>query len=289
MLQQTQVKTVIPYYNRWMKQFPDWQALARANEDRVLKAWEGLGYYSRARNLHQLAQTVVSQLGGEFPSDPTAMKKLPGIGPYTAGAVASLAFSQSVPLLDGNVERVFARLFDIRSDIKSTTNQKKLWQLAETLIPMRNAGAFNESLMELGALICTPKSPQCLICPVRKFCTAPNPEKLPIRVRTKAIKLNLTYALITRGKKIWLLNPEEPGRWKGFHRLPEYDKDLMTAGEKVGSHTFSITKYRITATVQETNWKKTAPRTGQWHPLTSLKAMSLPVPIRKMIGTTLTK
>ncbi|MEM6885914.1 MAG: A/G-specific adenine glycosylase [Verrucomicrobiota bacterium] len=289
MLQQTQVKTVIPYYTRWMKQFPDWQALARAKEDRVLKAWEGLGYYSRARNLHRLAKTVTSEHGSLFPDDPAAMQKLPGIGPYTAGAVASLAFGQSVPLLDGNVERVFARLFHIRSDIKSPSNQKKLWQLAETLLPKRNAGAFNEALMEMGALVCTPKSPQCLICPAQKFCTAPNPENLPVRIRAKAIKLDLTYALITQGNKIWLLNPEEPGRWKGFHRLPELNLKQMAKGSKIGSHRFGITKYRITADIRRAEWNKKPPTSGKWHDIRTLSDIALPVPIRKMLSMGLTQ
>jgi len=283
MLQQTQVKTVLPYYANWMKQFPDWESLARAQKSKVLKAWEGLGYYSRARNLHKLAKTVTDDHQGNFPDDPELMKKLPGIGPYTAGAVSSLAFGQSVPLIDGNVERVFARLFNLRSNIKSPANQKKLWQLAETLIPKRNAGGFNESLMELGALVCSPKSPQCLICPVQTFCTAPTPEKLPVRVRTKAIKLDITYALMIQSKKIWLLNPTEPGRWKGFHRLPEYDSDQMTAGKPIGTHTFGITKYRITGTVQLTKWKSQPPKNGQWHLVESLSEMALPVPVRKMI------
>ncbi len=283
MLQQTQVKTVLPYYDRWMQALPDWQALAAAKEDRVLKLWEGLGYYSRARNLHQLAKTVMEVHHGIFPDNPEAMKKLPGIGPYTAGAVASLAFGQSVPLIDGNVERVFARLFNIHSDIKSPANQKRLWELAEDLLPRKNAGAFNESLMELGALVCSPRSPQCLICPAKKWCSAPAPENLPVRIKKEIIKLKIDYALIPKGKNIWLLNPQEPGRWKGFHRLPEFDPELMTPGKPISTLTFGITKYRITGTVLKTQWLKSAPTSGQWHPLASLDAMSLPVPVRKMI------
>ncbi|MEM1158161.1 MAG: A/G-specific adenine glycosylase [Verrucomicrobiota bacterium] len=283
MLQQTQVKTVLPYYANWMDQFPDWQSLAGAAEEQVLKAWEGLGYYSRARNLHKLARTVVAEHNSRFPEDPAEMKKLPGIGPYTAGAVASLAFGQSVPLIDGNVERVFARLFDIRDDIKSSSNQKKLWQLAETLVPKQQAGAFNESLMELGALICTPKSPRCLICSVHKFCSTRTPEGLPVRVRAKTVKLELTYAVIRQEDQIWLLNPDEPGRWKGFYRLPEFDSDRMTCGQSVGTHNFGITKYRITAAVQEAKWKQPAPENGHWHTLANLSELALPVPIRRMI------
>jgi len=284
MLQQTQVKTVIPYYTRWMSLFPDWQALAKAKEDRVLKAWEGLGYYSRARNLHKLARVVAQEQNGTFPENPNDMQKLPGIGPYTAGAVASLAFGQSVPLIDGNVERVFSRLFNITDDIKSTANQKRLWRIAENLMPKRHAGAFNEALMELGALVCTPKSPQCLICPVKKFCSAPEPETLPFRIRRKTIKLDLTYALITRENMIWLLNPKELGRWKGFHRLPEFDPEKMTAGNPIGTHTFGITKYRITGMIVKASWGKSSPPNGDWHPLELLSDMALPVPVRQMIN-----
>ena len=172
MLQQTQVATVIPYYRRWLRLFPDVRALASAKPAAVLKAWEGLGYYSRARNLQAAAREVMRRHGGTLPASRDALLALPGIGRYTAGAILSIAFGQPEPLVDGNVARVLARLFGIRENVKSTRGQKRLWKLAGGLVPAKRPGAFNESLMELGATVCTPQSPRCDICPVRGCCVA---------------------------------------------------------------------------------------------------------------------
>ncbi|MEM6822300.1 MAG: A/G-specific adenine glycosylase [Verrucomicrobiota bacterium] len=282
MLQQTQVITVIPYFERWLKQFPDWKYLAEAGEPEVLKAWEGLGYYSRARNLHRLAKTVVYEHQGVLPSDLELLKALPGIGPYTAGAITSFAFGQSVPLLDGNVERIFARIFNIEEEIKSTSVQKQLWNIAAVLVPKRTPDIHNEALMELGATICTPKKPQCLICPVQSFCTAENPEALPKRTRTKATRLQITYAILREGKSLWMQAPETPGRWKGFHRLPEYSSDTMKSGKALGDLKFTITRFRIEATVIEAQWKQSPPD-GSWIPMNQLTDLPLPAPIRRML------
>ncbi|MGF1679418.1 MAG: A/G-specific adenine glycosylase [Candidatus Methylacidiphilales bacterium] len=288
MLQQTQVATVIPYFERWMKRFPDWKALAEAPESEVLKAWEGLGYYRRARHLHRLAQEIDLHFQGCFPDDPTMMRALPGIGPYTAGAVASLAFNLSVPLIDGNVERVFARLFDLRGDIKSRVVQQLLWKRASDLMPSRQAGEFNEALMELGALICIPKAPRCLECPVRRWCTAPDPASLPVRTRTTTLRQELTYARITSSNEsIWMLNPDYPGRWKGFHRMPEFDPAGMNVLGDWTSLTYSITRYRVQATVVMAEWKsKRADRNqphGGWISMETLEALPLPTPMRRML------
>jgi len=172
MLQQTQVQTVIPYYERWIKTFPSLRAFASAPLNKVLKQWEGLGYYSRARNFHALAKAVMKQHRGKLPSTFDELKALPGIGRYTAGAILSIAFNKDYPVLDGNVMRVLARYFCIRDDITRPDTQKELWRLAESLIPSGEAGNYNQALMELGATICTPRSPQCPKCPVRKNCKA---------------------------------------------------------------------------------------------------------------------
>lgn len=172
MLQQTQVQTVIPYYERWLKTFPSFEALAKTPLNKVLKLWEGLGYYSRARNLHALAKAVVKNHKGRLPNDPEALLALPGIGRYTAGAVLSIAFNERFPLVDGNVQRVFARLFAIREDIRLPKTQKKFWELAESLLPKQTPGDYNQALMELGATICVPRNPRCPECPVRKNCRA---------------------------------------------------------------------------------------------------------------------
>lgn len=172
MLQQTQVQTVIPYYQRWLKTFPSLRAFAAAPLNKVLKQWEGLGYYSRARNLHTLAKAVVKNYGGKLPSTFDELKALPGIGRYTAGAVLSIAFDKHYPVVDGNVMRVLARFFLIREDITLPATQKHFWALAESLVPRGQAGDYNQAVMELGAMICTPRSPDCPNCPVLKNCKA---------------------------------------------------------------------------------------------------------------------
>jgi A/G-specific adenine glycosylase len=172
MLQQTQISTVIPYYERWLARFPTVESLAAAPLDEVLKAWEGLGYYSRARHLHAAAQTVVAELGGQLPPTVTELMALQGIGRYTAGAIASIAFDQPAPVLDGNVIRVLSRLFDIEADVTQTATKKQLWQLATDLVPAQRPGAYNQALMELGQTICRTGEPLCLLCPLQDNCLA---------------------------------------------------------------------------------------------------------------------
>ncbi len=167
MLQQTRVETVVPYYERWLRRFPGWEALAEADEDEVLRAWTGLGYYRRARNLHRAAQVVRERHGGELPGDPEALKRLPGVGDYTAGAVASIAFGRAVPAVDGNVRRVLCRLFDMEAPTAG-----RLREAAAGLVDPERAGDFNEAMMELGATVCTPRAPACERCPVRGWCRA---------------------------------------------------------------------------------------------------------------------
>ncbi len=172
MLQQTQAATVIPYYLGFIQRFPTVQALARAPLDDVLKAWEGLGYYRRARNLHEAARIIVEQHGGEIPRDEKALLALPGIGRYTAGAIRSIAFGESAPLLDGNVRRILARLDDIEASIDLRETEKLLWARAAEIIPPERPGDFNQAMMELGAAICLPRTPICHACPVADFCAA---------------------------------------------------------------------------------------------------------------------
>jgi len=172
MLQQTQIATVLPYYARFLERFPTVEALAAAPLDDVLKLWEGLGYYSRARNLHRAARMVVEEFGGEFPRTLEGLRTLPGVGPYTAGAVGSIAFGLDVPVLDGNVIRVLARLFNIEDDVRQAGTKRRLWKLAGEIVPAGRAAAWNEGLMELGQRVCVPRSPRCDVCPVRDFCEA---------------------------------------------------------------------------------------------------------------------
>lgn len=173
MLQQTQVATVIRYYETWMKQWPNVQSLAEANEDDVLKCWAGLGYYNRARNLHKCAQLIVNDYNGQFPNElEILINRLPGVGRYTAGAVSSIAFNQANPILDGNVIRVLSRMRCIGSDLKKKSTTDLLWSLATDLVSPDRPGDFNQSLMELGATVCTPQKPKCNQCPVQNLCLA---------------------------------------------------------------------------------------------------------------------
>lgn len=172
MLQQTQITTVIPYYERWMARFPTVYDLAAAPLDEVLKHWEGLGYYSRARHLHAAAQIVAHQQDGRLPQDPSELMKLPGIGRYTAGAIASIAYDVRAPILDGNVIRVLSRLHDIDADVTLPTSRSRLWRLAEAAVPDQRPGDFNEALMELGQQVCLSQNPRCLICPLQAMCLA---------------------------------------------------------------------------------------------------------------------
>ena len=172
MLQQTRVDTVIPYYERWLAQFPTVAALAAAPEQSVLSAWEGLGYYSRARNLHKAAKMVVSEFGGELPREVTQLRRLPGIGRYTAAAIASIAFNQDVATLDGNLRRVFSRVFDMSQPADSPAGEETLWALAQEYLPPGRAGDYSQALMDLGASICSPKNPLCLLCPLGEICRA---------------------------------------------------------------------------------------------------------------------
>lgn len=190
MLQQTRVATAVPYFKRFLRRFPDVRALARAPLDAVLKTWEGLGYYGRARNLHCAARTVVSDWGGELPRASQDLLRLPGIGRYTAGAIASIAFGLDEPVLDGNVTRVLCRVFRVDKAPASAKTQRRLWTLARRLIPAGRAGLLNQSLMDLGATVCTPRHSACPRCPLEDLCLAHargEGEKLPVKVRRKPI------------------------------------------------------------------------------------------------------
>lgn len=190
MLQQTRVEQVIPYYHRFLKRFPSVQALARAPRQEVLKLWEGLGYYSRAVRAHETAKNVARRFGGKFPDSLEGLLALPGIGPYTAAAVGSLAFGLDAAVVDGNVARVLSRVFAYGGDVQSATGRKRIQQLAQSLLPRGRSGDFNEAIMELGALVCTPRGPRCPACPLRSVCVAAqegDPERFPVKRKKKAV------------------------------------------------------------------------------------------------------
>jgi A/G-specific adenine glycosylase len=224
MLQQTQVATVIPYYHRFLKSFPTVRHLAEAELSGVLKAWEGLGYYSRARNLHRTAQVIMDQFGGRVPDTLDDLLRLPGIGRYTAGAIASIAFGREVPVLDGNVKRVLSRLFAISED--PVRSEPSLWKISESLIPRGEAGAFNQALMELGSTICTPKGPQCSRCPLLKGCkgkASGNPERFPSKVAKKRIPhVEALAAVIRKSQKILVRQRPSKGLLGGLWEFPNW-------------------------------------------------------------------
>lgn len=203
MLQQTRVDTVIPFYERFISLFPTVQALAEASEEEVLKAWEGLGYYSRARNLQHAVREVHEQYGGIVPNDPQQFSSLKGVGPYTKGAVLSIAYNLPEPAVDGNVMRVLSRFFCIEDDVMKSSTRSEMEQLVREIIPRNEAGDFNQALMELGALVCTPKSPQCLTCPVREHCMAHwqgKEEQLPVKKKAKAPRIEYRTAAFIKVK-----------------------------------------------------------------------------------------
>ena len=224
MLQQTQVSVVLPYWTAFLARFPDVRALAGASLDEVLGAWRGLGYYARARNLHRAAQAVVERHGGRLPDDVAALRALPGFGRYTVGAVASIAFGREVPLVDGNVDRVLARIFGLEGSSGDPAREKQLWALAEALVRGERPGDLNQALMELGATVCRPEQPTCLLCPVRDRCTAlaaGRVGQIPApRVRAVRRALHLVVAAVRKGEAVLLVRREGTGLFGGLWELP---------------------------------------------------------------------
>ena len=225
MLQQTRVDAVIPFFKRWMTHFPNVRALAQASEREVLNYWEGLGYYGRARNLHRAARIVVQEHAGRLPRDPEALRKLPGIGAYTAGAISSIAFGEDVATLDGNLRRVLARVFDVRLAADSPAGEKILWRLAAEHLPKGRAGDYNQALMDLGATVCLPKNPRCAICPVAPICQARLlgfQSMRPVMGPRKAVphRVQAAAVIIRRGRVLLALRPSS-GLLGGMWEFPK--------------------------------------------------------------------
>lgn len=226
MLQQTTVTAVIPYYERFLARFPSVRALADAEEHEILKLWEGLGYYSRGRNLHRAARVIVSHHGGRFPTDVAALQALPGVGRYTAGAIASFAHDQRAPIVEANTQRLYARLLGYRSDPRNTDGQRVLWAFAEQLLPARGCGQFNQALMEVGATICTPTQPRCAQCPLRGACVAFRDgiqAEIPPAKSRPAVTEVVEAAVAVRRRGRFLLRQRESGeRWAGLWDFPRF-------------------------------------------------------------------
>lgn len=224
MLQQTRVETVIPYFQRWMEHFPTVNDLAEASQQMVLSLWEGLGYYSRARNLHAAARQVVSEYHGQIPQEVKALRKLPGIGRYTAGAIASMAFGQDEPTLDGNIRRVFARLSNLEIPAQSPEGERRLWALAAEHLPVGQAGDYNQALMDLGAMRCTPLSPDCPACPLQPWClsyAAGVQAQRPVSVPRPSIPhYTVTAAVIVRAGQVLIARRPAKGLLGGLWEFP---------------------------------------------------------------------
>ena len=232
MLQQTQVATVLEYYTRFLARFPDVRELAAAPQDEVLALWSGLGYYSRARNLHRCAQIVVHQYGGEFPRTVDELAALPGIGRSTAGAIAAFCFGARAPILDANVRRVLTRVLGFGADLAEAKNERALWQQAEALLPRQDLShampRYTQGLMDLGAGICLPRNPNCLLCPLQEACVARrdgNPQDYPVRTRKLKRSAQAWWLLLRQdgAGRLWLERRPPTGIWAGLYCPPVYD------------------------------------------------------------------
>ena len=269
MLQQTRVETVIPYFERWMQRFPTIAALAAASQQEVLGAWEGLGYYSRARNLHRAAQMVRQEFDGRLPEDMRLLRKLPGVGRYSAAAIASIAFGQDEPTLDGNIRRVLARYFNVSEQAGSPAGEKLLWSLAAQHLPIGHAGEYNQALMDLGASLCSPKSPDCAHCPLEGTCQARAlgiQEQRPVRLPKPAIPHHVvTAAVISRDEQVLIACRPPRGLLGGLWEFPggkqQAGEDLpaclrreiceelgaeIEVGAQLGVYQHAYTHFRVT-------------------------------------------
>jgi A/G-specific adenine glycosylase len=290
MLQQTQVATVLGkgYFERWLQAFPTPAALAAAPEEQVLRLWEGLGYYNRARNLQKTAKIIVAEYGGVFPQDWATLRALPGLGDYTAGAVATFAYDQQVPIVDANIARVLARLYNFRSPIDEDAGKKQLWTWAGSLVPQRSPGQYNAALMELGQQICVNRQPACHACPVAGYCQGKNqaPGELPVkRSPRETVFLTEHTAWCVQGDRV-LLAQESGKRRTGLWKLPEREEAYFTRrlSPQLYASNYTITHHRVKLLVYEVPGSEQQPLAGEsWMPLLELPQLPMPSPYRKAV------
>ncbi|QDT91210.1 A/G-specific adenine glycosylase [Gimesia algae] len=231
MLQQTVVAAVIPYFKRFMTRFPDVQTLAAAEESEVLQHWEGLGYYSRARNIHKAAKLIAGELDGNFPRDLEALQKLPGIGRYTAGAICSFAYDTRAPIVEANTLRLYSRLIGLEEDPRSKSGQNQLWEFAELILPRKSPGEFNQALMDLGSLVCTPQNPDCETCPVSAGCEAflrQRQHLIPVpKARPEITPLTDVSIAVFSGRQVMIRQRTAGERWAGLWDFPRLTLEEM--------------------------------------------------------------
>ena len=313
MLQQTQVTTVLGYYARFLQKFSDVQALAAAPLDDVYALWSGLGYYSRARNMHRCAQAVVADHGGAFPMHSAALETLPGIGRSTASAIAAFCFSERVAILDGNVKRVLTRVLGFDGDLAAAAQERALWTRATELLPASGVEAYTQGLMDLGATVCSARSPQCLLCPVQQDCVAlrqGQPERFPVKTRKlKRSRREHLWLWLSWNEKIWLVQRPPTGVWAGLWSLPEFASraalDEMASawsGEAESLPSFTHTLTHLDWTLHPLRWTlpalssqasvqviteecSSSDSVGKWCSFNEALAMGLPAPLRKLLPT----
>jgi A/G-specific adenine glycosylase len=288
MLQQTRIATVLGrgYYTGFLERFPDVTALAAADDTTLLKAWEGLGYYRRARMLRDTARAVIERHGGRFPETLEELCDLPGIGAYTAGAVFSFAYNRAAPLVDGNVARVLARLMDFHGPVDAAPGKRQIWEWAERLVDPKHPRIHNSALMELGQTHCRAGAPLCGDCPVSAWCQAREPGRLPNKAAAAKITEVAEYAIWTTNGTKLLLHQESGARRNGLWKLPER-KDGEVAGLPLlmTAH-YTITRYRVTLHVHACGGENPAARPQQdesWHERSALSALPMPAPYRRAI------
>jgi A/G-specific adenine glycosylase len=300
MLQQTQVSTVLDYYARFLARFPDVAALAAAPLDDVLGLWSGLGYYSRARNLHRCAQAVVAEHGGAFPPSAAGLATLPGIGRSTAAAIAAFCFGERVAILDGNVKRVLGRALGFAGDLAEQRQERALWQLAEGLLPAQGVEVYTQGLMDLGATVCLQRRPQCDNCPLRSDCVAlaqGRPEAYPVKTRKlKRGRRHNGLLCLWQGDSVWLQQRPGTGVWASLWSLPEAadadaweDQCAAWPGEGERLPPFVHVLTHLDWTLEPFVWRLPAGAEapalpGQWFTRETALQMGLPAPIRKLIS-----
>ena len=284
MLQQTQVATVIPCYPRWLQRFPNFASLAAASESDVLHSWQGLGYYARARNLHAAAKAIVNEYGGAFPESASDAEKLPGLGRYTANAVATFAFDHSLPIVEANTARLYARLFNLQARIDTGAGRNALWSFATSILPKCGAGTFNSALMDLGALVCLPREPKCRACPVRRFCRAENPSTLPLKKTPAALQeLQESHHFVQRSGRVLL--EQSSDRWRGMWILPRMNGPAAAA-RLLHRSQFPFTHHRVTLAVFAA---KNVPASDahRWFSVEDIGTIPVPSPHRRALNALL--
>jgi A/G-specific adenine glycosylase len=288
MLQQTQVATVINYYQRWFERFPTLRDLAFADESEVLHAWQGLGYYRRARNLQKCAKIIVNEWNEQFPSSVDDLLKLPGIGRYTAGAIASFAFDLPAPIADANIERALSRLLDLREPVDQPRGARIIWDFASQYVQGPKPRLLNSALMELGATICLPRKPLCVLCPVRSFCTARDPESLPRKRERQKVEKKSEFHFLALNEGRILLQQNLGKRWHGLWSLPAMTPNAESSQDFAVNLPFLSLTYPITRFVVRLHVFLSEPpatmSAGQaWHPLELLDSIPMPSPHRRAV------